>query len=120
MNFRDQMLTCELCGQTFIWTVTEQRKLHNQGRELVTPTRCEICRLRDPETGRWLGRVKWFSSEKGYGFINKPDGDEIFFHRSQVVVEELVDLAEGTLVSFDERETARGVEAVEVKVEPGG
>jgi len=120
MNFQDQMLTCELCSQTFIWTVTEQRQLHNQDQELVAPARCTTCRLRDPETGRLLGHVKWFNSEKGYGFISKPDGSEIFFHRSQIVAEELVDLAEGTLVSFDERETAKGVEATEVKVESGG
>ncbi len=117
MNFRDQMLTCETCGETFIWTVTKQRQLHNQGKELEAPSECPTCKQRDPETGRWHGQIKWFSSEKGYGFIAKPDGNEIFVHRSQIIDQDLSELDEGTSVSFDERETDKGSEAIEVKIE---
>jgi CspA family cold shock protein len=114
-----------MCGKTFIFTVTEQRKMYESrnrtgepvSNELVPPANCPSCRLRDPESGRWVGHVKWFSYEKGYGFIIKPDGDEIFFHRSQVVDEPLVSLEDGTAVTFEEAKTDRGAEAKQVKVE---
>jgi CspA family cold shock protein len=124
MNFRDKAVTCEVCGKQFIFTVTEQRKLYQASQngdqagkgEITPPTRCSTCRMRDPETGRLHGRVKWFSYEKGYGFIVKPDDDEIFFHRSQVADEPVVALDEGTPVTFDEVMTDRGAEAQQVKV----
>ncbi len=116
MNFRDQRLTCTVCAKAFIFTVTEQRQLVESGQEAVPPAQCSTCRTRDPETGRWTGRVKWFSGEKGYGFIVKPDGDEIFFHRSQVIDGLLVSIEEGTQVTFDQVSTERGAEANQVKV----
>jgi CspA family cold shock protein len=134
MNFRDQALTCAVCGKTFIYTVTEQRQLYEAGKgvresslapsagmdesdTIAPPTKCPDCRLQDPETGRWSGRIKWFSYEKGYGFIVKSNADEIFFHRSQVVDEPLTNLAEGTPVTFQEATTDRGAEARQVRVE---
>jgi CspA family cold shock protein len=120
MNFRDQRLTCDVCERTFIFTVTEQRQLAKSGQEIIPPTQCSQCRTRDPETGRWAGRVKWFSNEKGYGFIVKPNGDEVFFHRSQVVDELLTSLEEGTPVTFDQVSTERGPEANQVMIESPG
>lgn len=125
MNFRDQPVECTVCAKPFIFTVTEQRRLHESGQpvfdpesnEIVALKKCPSCRLRDPETGRWTGRIKWFSHEKGYGFIVKPDANEIFFHRSQVVDEPLVELKEGASVTFEEVETDRGSEARQVRVE---
>jgi CspA family cold shock protein len=125
MNFRDRRVTCSNCGDTYIFTVTEQRRLSEAGQavidpdtgEIVPPDQCPTCRLRDPETGRYTGRVKWFSPEKGYGFIVKPDADEIFFHRSQVEDESLGLLDDGVSVSFEQAETDRGEEARQVKVE---
>jgi CspA family cold shock protein len=125
MNFRDRPATCTSCGKTFIFTVTEQRQLHDAGQiafepdtnEIAAPASCPSCRLRDPATGRWSGRVKWFSSENGYGFIVKPNGEEIFFHRSQIMDEPPVALEEGALVSFELVSTDRGEEAKQVKLE---
>ncbi len=125
MNFRDKPVTCTVCGKTFIFTVTEQRQLYQSGQaavephsnEIVPPTRCPSCRLQDAETGRWFGRIKWFSYEKGYGFIVKPNADEIFFHRSQVVDESMVSLDEGVPVSFEQISTEKGEEAQQVRVE---
>jgi len=117
MNFRDKALTCTVCGEKFIFTVTEQRRLFGAGEEVQEPTTCPNCRVRDPETGRWSGRVKWFNAEKGYGFIVKPNADEIFFHRSQVVDESLAGLQDGASVTFDEVATDRGAEAQQVKLE---
>jgi CspA family cold shock protein len=136
MNFRDQRLTCTQCGKTFIYTVTEQRKLYESRKNadessletgsesavstlVAPPEKCPSCLLYDPETERWSGKVKWFSYAKGYGFIAKPNGEEIFFHRSQVVDEALVSLEEGTPVSFMQVSTDRGLEAQQVEVESG-
>ncbi len=116
MNFRDQQLTCAVCGKAFIFTVTEQRRLYESGQEVVTPEQCPSCRLIDPRTGRGLGRIKWFSYEKGYGFIVKPNGDELFFHRSQVAAESLSSLEEGAQVRFDQVEGGRGPEAHQVEL----
>jgi CspA family cold shock protein len=125
MNFRDRLLTCEVCGKKFIFTVTEQRNIYDSGQaeihpetgEIVSPSMCPSCGLRDPDTGRWQGRVKWFNVEKGYGFIVMPNAEEIFFHRSQVDEEELSRLDEGVQVSFDQVMTDRGAEAQQVKLE---
>jgi CspA family cold shock protein len=116
MNFRDQVIQCELCGKRFILTVTEQRRLHASGQEVSPPTRCPDCRLRDPVTGRWTGQVKWFNHEKGYGFIVRADNEEIFFHRSQIAHDALAALQEGTRVVFDQMSTSRGQEAQDVQI----
>jgi cold shock CspA family protein len=125
MNFRDRRLTCDECGQPFFFTVTEQRQLYESGQaefdpdtgEIVALDTCPTCRMRDPETGRLMGRVKWFNLAKGYGFIVKPDADEIFFHRSQVVEGNVEAIDEGVAVSFDQIVTEKGPEAKEVKIE---
>ena len=114
MNFRDKALTCAVCGKRYIFTVTEQRQLFDAGQEVHEPTDCPNCRIRDPETGRWSGRIKWFSVEKGYGFIVKPNSDEIFFHRSQLIDAAPESLQEGAAVTFEEVATDRGSEARQV------
>jgi CspA family cold shock protein len=124
MKFRDQRLECSVCGRSFIYTVTEQRERYQQAQQdgepepgtITAPTECPSCRTRDPETGRWTGRVKWFSQDKGYGFIVKPDGSEIFFHRSQVD-EAIQEVNEGAAVSFEQVDTDRGPEAQHVDIE---
>lgn len=118
MNFRDQPLTCTMCRRTFVFTVTEQRKLYSLGEEIIPPERCSRCLFRDAETGRSTGEVKWFNFEKGYGFIVKPDNTELFFHRTQVVDQStLRSLREGTPVTFEEVAAERGPEAHRVELD---
>ena len=62
------------------------------------------------------GRVKWFNPKKGYGFITKPDGTEIFFHLEGLRDNHAEDLT-GTPVTFDEITTSKGAKAVDVVVE---
>jgi cold shock protein len=61
------------------------------------------------------GTVKWFSDAKGYGFIT-PDGGgkDVFVHHSNIVGGGYKSLAEGAKVVFEQREGAKGVEAVDV------
>jgi CspA family cold shock protein len=62
------------------------------------------------------GTVKWFNSEKGYGFIAQPDGgDDVFVHHSAIQMNGYRSLDEGQAVEFELREGPKGLQAVEVK-----
>ena len=54
------------------------------------------------------GTVKWFSDEKGYGFIEQEDGKDIFVHFSSLVMPGFKTLGEGDVVSFDIEDGDRG------------
>ncbi|ATY84780.1 cold-shock protein [Kyrpidia spormannii] len=60
------------------------------------------------------GRVKWFNAEKGYGFIEREDGGDVFVHFSAIQQEGFKSLEEGQLVEFDIVEGARGPQAANV------
>ena len=61
-----------------------------------------------------LGRVKWFSEQKGYGFIAQEDGQEYFVHHSRIAGEGFRTLHEGERVEFTELHTEKGNEAADV------
>ena len=60
------------------------------------------------------GTVKWFNTEKGFGFIAGDDGQEYFVHCSNIEGTGFRDLEEGQSVSFDTEETRRGPQALNV------
>lgn len=60
------------------------------------------------------GIVKWFSAEKGYGFIQREDGDDVFVHFSAIQAEGFKTLEEGQKVEFEIVEGARGPQAANV------
>jgi CspA family cold shock protein len=47
------------------------------------------------------GKVKWFNPDKGYGFIEREDGDDLFVHFSEIQSEGFKTLDEGQAVTFD-------------------
>lgn len=63
------------------------------------------------------GTVKWFNSEKGYGFIEREGGDDVFVHFSAIQGEGYKTLEEGQKVSFDVEEGSRGPQAANVQKE---
>ena len=60
------------------------------------------------------GRVKWFSAEKGYGFLEREDGGDVFVHFSSINGEGFRTLNEGERVEFDVVEGDRGPQAANV------
>ncbi|MEA1964470.1 MAG: cold-shock protein [Candidatus Aerophobetes bacterium] len=60
------------------------------------------------------GTVKWFDDRKGYGFISRANGEDVFVHFSNIAKEGFRSLKEGDKVSFDVQETERGLQAVNV------
>ncbi|NLM24524.1 MAG: cold shock domain-containing protein [Firmicutes bacterium] len=61
-----------------------------------------------------LGKVKWFNAEKGYGFIEREDGGDVFVHFSAIQEDGFKSLEEGQTVEFDIVEGERGPQASNV------
>ena len=60
------------------------------------------------------GKVKWFNAEKGYGFIEREDGGDVFVHFSAIQSEGFKTLEEGQAVEFDVVQVNRGEQAANV------
>ena len=61
------------------------------------------------------GRVKWFNEQKGYGFISRDDGDDVFVHFSEIMSDGFKTLTENQEVTFEIKEGPRGLQASNVK-----
>ena len=62
------------------------------------------------------GTVKWFNSEKGYGFISQEDGPDVFVHFSAIQGEGYRNLEENQKVEFDLTQGQKGPQAANVRV----
>lgn len=62
------------------------------------------------------GKVKWFNEQKGFGFISREDGDDVFVHYSEIVSDGFKTLSEDQEVSFDIKEGPKGLQAANVRV----
>ena len=61
-----------------------------------------------------VGTVKWFSNEKGYGFIEREEGEDVFVHFSAITMEGYKSLTEGQRVEFDVVQGSKGLQAANV------
>ena len=63
---------------------------------------------------RLEGKVKWFSDQKGYGFIDRGDNADVFVHHSAIQMKGFRTLKEGDAVYYDLLESPKGLQAVNV------
>jgi CspA family cold shock protein len=64
---------------------------------------------------RIIGTVKWFNGGKGYGFLAREDGADVFVHYSAINMEGYRNLEEGMKVEFSVEQGPKGLQAVDVK-----
>ena len=62
------------------------------------------------------GTIKWYKEQKGYGFIETTDGEELFFHKSGIKDYGYFGLHKDDRVSYELKQTRRGEQAVNVRV----
>ena len=67
-------------------------------------------------SNREQGKVKWFNSEKGYGFISRPSGDDVFVHHSALDATGSRSLNEGDSIEFEVVKGPKGFQARNVVV----
>lgn len=69
------------------------------------------------EEGRESGEIKWFNSKKGYGFITRDQGDDVFVHYRDIEGGDRHSLSDGQRVTFVVVQGDKGLQAEEVEVE---
>jgi CspA family cold shock protein len=73
-----------------------------------------LFRRKNNMSERYVGTVKWFNALKGYGFIGRDNGDDIFVHYSSLNTDGYTRLEKGQLVEFSVEEGPKGLQAARV------
>jgi len=74
-----------------------------------------VCKPHWEVTKMEHGKVKWFNAEKGFGFIERENGDDVFVHFSAIQTDGFKSLDEGQAVTFEVEQGQRGPQATNVK-----
>ena len=72
-----------------------------------------------PKLSREQGVVKWFNAAKGYGFIQRQSGEDVFVHFSAIQMDGYKTLTEGQQVEFEVKQGPKGFQAENVTRAPG-
>ena len=137
MNYKDTWETNKE-GNRFVFTVEMKRKLeavglpvepeyldqlpdHQPGKPVQQEATVsesdvsgpEVIQI-DPETGKYLGKLKWYNPSRGYGFISRGGGEEIFFHKTSCD-RDPADMQEGQWLLYDVEQRSKGPEATDVE-----
>lgn len=80
-------------------------------------TNVQTYQFSDIMSSRHTGKVKWFSDEKGFGFITSDKGDDLFVHFRAIQSSGFKTLKEGQRVTFSAVQGAKGLQADDVKSE---
>lgn len=114
-KFKDELLYCENCGISFLWSIEEQKSsVGGTEPSVQAPSHCPACRLLLPIAQRERGMVKWFNPRKHFGFIVRRNAEEIFAPAAEV--KGRVHLKEGDLVEFTLGANERGPMAREIRI----
>ena len=92
---------------------------HNAYTFFAGPGNCaffwgEIRRKEGANVERLKGTVKWFNNAKGYGFLGREDGPDVFIHYSSIATEGYKSLQEGDQVEFEIVQGQKGPQAANV------
>ncbi|UCG22740.1 MAG: cold shock domain-containing protein [Chloroflexota bacterium] len=88
----------------------EKPRPRRETQSVMTPEVIQI----DPATGKYIGTLKWYNPSRGYGFIARGAGEDIFFHKTSSLVEP-TELQEGQWLLYDVEERNKGPEATDVE-----
>jgi len=80
----------------------------------VTPDKWRTFRTRSGKLSREQGVVKWFNAAKGYGFIQRQSGEDVFVHFSAIQMDGYKSLTEGQTVEFEVKQGPKGYQAENV------
>lgn len=111
-EYRDRTSECQRCGIPFIWTAGEQRAAGG-----IEPTRrlCPACAQLLPAVSRERGMVKWYNLRRGYGFISRSTGEDLFFHRDALPADAGA-IEPNLLLEYGIEHTAKGPQANQIRV----
>lgn len=109
---RDLIHVCQHCGIRFVVTAAQQRDAVGDPRHGFV---CPACRVLTPAAGRERGMVKWYNVRKGYGFISRGRGGDLFVHRSALPAA-VTELRVDDLVEFEVEVSAKGFQAGDVVI----
>lgn len=110
----DEILYCERCGISFLWSLEEQHQLAESGPRRAAPTHCPACRYLLPSAGSERGLVKFYNGRKQFGFLIRRAAPDLYLHGS--AIKGRARLQEGDLVEFRVADSPRGPLAAEVRL----